>query len=288
MQSLSNKKAIRVEIKLGNGTFGNNDQTILEGLRTSLNISLAGGLQWGQCRGKIYGMPQSDMNAITTYAPRVGAFKPNIMRAYAIDGVQESLVFVGNIVTAWADYQSMPDVCLDIQAQAGAVDLLKAVPPRSFKGAVDVATAMKQIAGSMGYGFENNGVSVVLQDVYLANTGLTQAKDLAAMAGVVMWFDGQTIAIAPKGVARGSVKPMVSAKTGMVGYPTFDGVTVMCRTLYNPAITQGALVQIETDVQRASGEWLVLSLDHVLESEKPGGQWFSTFRAVDPRLYGRR
>ena len=288
MPSFANKKQLRIEIALGDGTFGNADHIAISGLRTSLSISLAGGVQWGQCRGRINGMRKSDMEAVTSYAPRVGAFKPNIMRAYAIDGAQESLCFVGNIVTAWADYSSMPDVCLDIQAQAGAVDLLKSIPPRSFKGAIDVGTAMQQIAGGMGWAFENHGVAVTLENVYLANTGMRQVQDLAEMAGVTMWAENNTIAIAPKGTARGDIVPLVSAKTGLVGYPTYDGVTVMCKTLYNPAILQGGKVHIDTDVTRAAGDWLVLSIDHELESERPGGQWFSTFRAVDPRLYGKR
>jgi len=287
MQSFANKKQLRVEIQLGSGSFGDNDEIILNGFRTALSISLAGGLQWGQCHARIYGMKQSDMSAITTYARRVGAFKPNIMRIYAIDGAQESLCFVGNIVTAWADYQGMPEVCLDIQAQAGAVDLLKSVPPRSFKGAIDVGTAMQQIAGSMGWAFENHGVAVTLQNVYLANTGMQQARDLADMAGITMWADNNTIAIAPKGVARDTVKPLISAQTGLVGYPTFDGVTVVCKILYNPAVMQGGMVHIDTEVTRAAGDWLVLSINHELESERPGGQWFSTFRAVDPSLYGK-
>jgi hypothetical protein len=218
----------------------------------------------------------------------VGAFKPNLMRCYAIDGDTETLVFVGNITTAWADYQATPDVYLDIQSQAGAVDILKSVPPRSFKGAIDVASAMQQIATSMGWAFENHGVSITLSNVYLDNTGIVQAQDLARIAGITLWTDNQTLSIAPKGVSRGTLKPLVSAATGMVGYPTFNGAMVTCRTLFNLAILQGGLVQIETDVQRAVGEWLVLSIDHSLDSEMPDGQWFSTFQGVDPKLYGKQ
>lgn len=287
MLSLENKKQLRTVVTLGDSRFGDYDQIVLQGFRSCFSISLAGGLQWGQLNGAIYGMSASDMAAITTYAPRVGAFKPNVLALYAIDGAQESLVFTGNIVTAWADYQSMPAVHLNIQAQAAAVDLLRAVPPRSYKGAIDVATVMKEIAASMGYAFENNGVSVILDNVYLPNTGMRQAQKLAEDAGITLILDNQTLVISPKGTPRGFDKVVLSAKTGMVGYPTFDGVTVMVRTLFNPAIAQGALIHIETDVQRAAGDWLVLSMDHALDCEIPGGQWFSTIRAVDPKLYGR-
>lgn len=63
------------------------------------------------------------------------------------------------------------------------------VQPRSFKGGVDVASVMAQIAHSMGFAFENNGVNVKLSDVYLANTDLEQA------AGIGLWIDDKVLAI---------------------------------------------------------------------------------------------
>lgn len=62
----------------------------------------------------------------------------------------------------------------------------------------------------------------------------------------------------------------------MVGYPTFDGYGVNARLLFNPAVQFGGRVKVESDVLRACGEWVVACIDHHLESEKPGGAWFST------------
>lgn len=291
MLSFENQKRLKFVITLGDGSFGDADRITLEGYRASINISNAGGLQMGQLSGNIYGMKVADMDAITSYARYWGAFKPNTIIVYAVDGKQESVVFSGNIVTAWADYQGMPDVFLNIQAQAAALDLLKALPPTSIEGTVDVANAMSRIAASMGYSLTNNGVSVTLENVYLANTGMEQAKELARIANIELVVppdESKRMVITPKGTAIGDVKPLVSAQTGMIGYPTYDGVTVICRTLYNPAIHVYNLVKIETDVKRAQGEWLVLSIDHALDSEMPDGQWFSVFRAVNPVLYGNK
>lgn len=184
--SFSNKKALRFVITLSTGKFGssNNDRITLQGFRASVDVDNAGGLQMGTLRAKIYGVSQSDMNTCTSFtmqAPRDGdyLYQPNTVEVFAIDGDAETLVFAGNIVNAWADYQNMPDVFLHIQATAAMFAALRPVPPRSFKGGVDVASVMAQIAHSMGYTFENNGVQVKLSDVYLANTDLEQAKELA-------------------------------------------------------------------------------------------------------------
>lgn len=280
MPSFENKKALRFVITLGTGKFGssNNDTITLQGFRATADIDKAGGMMMGTLRAKIYGVKQADMNSVTTLQWKPGTLIPNTVEVYAIDGAAETLVFAGNIVNAWADYQSMPDVFLHIQAQAAFFNALKPIPPRSFKGRVDVPSVMAQIARDLGYTFENNGVTTQLVDVYLPNTGMEQAKDLARAAGCDLYLDDKILAITPPNVPRKVIIPLISSASGLVGYPTFDGVGVNFQTLFNPAITFGGSVKLVTDVQQAAGEWVVTSVGHRLESEKPGGAWFSNVR----------
>lgn len=280
MPSFDNKKQLRFVVTLGTGKFGssNNDTIVLQGFRATADIDKAGGMMMGTLRAKIYGVKQADMNSVTTLQWKTGTLIPNTVEVYAIDGPAETLVFAGNIVNAWADYQSMPDVFLHIQAQSAFFNALKAIPPRSFKGGVDVASVMAQIARDLGYTFENNGVTARLVDVYLPNTGMEQAKDLARAAGCDLYLDDKILAITPPNVPRRVIIPLISPASGLVGYPTFDGVGVNFQTLFNPAITFGGSIKLETDVQQAAGEWVVTSVGHRLESEKPGGAWFSNVR----------
>jgi len=280
MPSFDNKKQLRFVITLGTGKFGssNNDTITLQGFRATADIDKAGGMMMGTLRAKIYGVKQADMNSVTTLQWKPGSRIANTVEVFAIDGAVETLVFAGNIVNAWADYQGMPDVFLHIQAQSAFFNTLKAVPPRSFKGRVDVATVMGQIARDLGYTFENNGVTTQLVDVYLPNTGMEQAKDLARAAGCDLYLDDKILAITPPNVPRKVIIPLISPASGLVGYPTFDGVGVNFQTLFNPAITFGGSVKLVTDVQQAAGEWVVTSVGHRLESEKPGGAWFSNVR----------
>lgn len=362
MPSFDNKKRLRFVITLGTAEFDSkgSNQITLEGFRATADIALAGGLQMGELRARIYGVKESDMNAVTSFVYKFGAVEPNTCLVYAIDGTTETMVFAGNIVNAWPDFNSLPDVFLHIQAQAAAVNLIKAVPPRSFSGDIDVASVMGQIAASMGYSFENNGVDVKLADVYLDNTGLEQATALARMAGIDLYLDGKVLAITPANTPRqqgqpvaaidnsekikallaqwkvehdkfdalfkegnalekagndaGAMEkwkaakvhntnaevilaqakalkaqerpasvvgvPLVSADTGMVGYPMFDGVYLTVRTLHNPAIIPGGSIRVESSRDRATGTWQVLSMAHRLESEKPGGAWFTTVRCM--------
>ena len=289
MPSFDNKKNLRFVITLGsdNPKFDDNgsDQIILQGYRATAACENSGWVQMGELRAEIFGMSVSDMNAITSYPLRITEATRNRIVVYAIDGAQESVVFAGNMVKAWPDYSRMPDVCFRIQAQAAYSDALATVAPRSFKGGCDVADVMRQIATSMGYVFENAGVNVKLADVYLANSNLEQARDLAKAAGIELNIESNVLAIWPKGSHRNAFITLISAESGMVGYPSFDGTFLRFETLYNPSLITGGLFKVESDNIAAKGQWQVLKMAHRLESEKPGGAWFSSVTGVSLNYY---
>lgn len=284
MASFDNKKELRIVVTLGTGSFGasKGNQITMEGFRATAEVELAGLQQKGTLRAQIYGVEQSDMNQITTLQWKPGTIiGNNQVDVYAIDGAQETLVFSGNIVNAWANYNSMPDVFLMIQAQTAYHAALTPVTPRSYKGSIDVASVMGQIAQGMGFTFENNGVTTQLSGVYLPGTGVDQAYSLAQQANVDMYFDNKVLAITPPNMPRGTIIPELAPGSGDVGYPTFDGVGVNFETLFNPAIRTGGAIKLVTSVKaitNISTQWLVTSLSHRLESEKPGGAWFTTVR----------
>ena len=284
MPSFDNKKQLRFVITLGsdNPKFdeAGADQIILQGYRATVICENAGWVQMGELRAEISGMSQSDMNAITSYPLRITEATRNKIVVYAIDGKQESVVFAGNMVKAWPDYSRMPDVCFRIQARAAYSSALQTVAPRSFKGGSNVADIMRQIATSMGLVFENSGVNVMLSDVYLANTDLEQARDLAKAAGIELNIEKNVLSIWPKGSYRNALIPLVSADTGLIGYPSFDGTFLIFDTLYNPSFITGGLIKVESDNLPAKGQWQILKMAHRLESEKPGGAWFSSVVGV--------
>jgi len=280
MTSFENKKQLRFVITLGTDKFGetNNDQIILEGFRSAVDIDKAGGMMMGTLKAKIFGVKQDDMNSITTLRWRPDYAIKNTVQVIAIDGKIETLVFAGNIVNAWGDYKSMPDVHLYIEAQSCYFNGLQPVQPFSIKGGVDVAFVMERIAKDMGLTFENNNVSVMLSDIYLANTLKEQALEVAKAANCSLYIDDKILAITNKYLPRKGFIPEISPQSGLIGYPTFDAIGVNFQTLFNPSVTFGGSIKLKTDIKKAEGEWVVVSVAHKLESEKPGGAWFSTIR----------
>lgn len=281
------KKKIRVTIALASGNFGasGSNTLTLDGLRTIVDIQHAGGMMMSTSTLQIFGMLQSDMNALSTLAWRALSVIRNTIRIDAGDdetGMSE--IFVGQILNAWADYQGAPEVYFHIEAQAAYFDQINPVPAGSYSGPTDVATIMKTLATTMGLAFENNGVNAQLSDPYLPGTALDQARNVAKAANIDMYIDGSILAITPKGVARAAGIPVVNAGSGLIGYPTFDKIGVAFRCLYQPAIRFGGQVTVESTVTPANGTWRVYSMAHRLESERPNGEWFSTVKCTENGL----
>lgn len=282
MSSFNNEKNLKFIITLGNGNFGGaGNQITLEGFRASVSIDKAGGSQMGTLRAQIWGVNQSNMNACVTYPFQPGKQAIfNTIQVFAIDGNQETVVFTGNIVIAWGNYQNMPDVFLEIQAQSTYAAQMSTAIPRSYKGQIDVATAMSQIANQMGLTFENNGVTAQLSNQYLPNTALEQAKTLANAAGCWLYIDAGVLAITPAYTPRKTNSvPLISRDTGLKGYPTFDSTGVHFDALFNPAVIFGGAITLDTSIPQAAGTWIVTSVALKLESEKYNGAWFMTIRA---------
>jgi len=280
MASFDNKKQLRFIITLGTGVFGTGgfDTITLEGYRSTANIDKAGGMLMGTLSAKIYGLSQSDMNSATTLQWQLGTYLPNTIEVFAIDGKSEVLVFAGNIVNAWGDYSGMPDVFLNIKAQSAYFNQLKAVAPLSISGGIDVSVVMTRIAKDMGLSFENNNVSKIIYNVYVASTLTEQARELAQMCGFDLYIDDKTLAITNRYSPRAGVVPRVAPDTGLIGYPFFDGICVNFQCLFNPAITFGGLVQLNSDLPSCSGEWVVVSVGYELSGEMPSSQWVCNVR----------
>lgn len=282
--SFANPKELKFVITLSTGNFGssNANQITLQGFRARVRIDKAGGMQMGTLRAQIYGVSQSNMNSATTLQWKPKAYIPNTIQVSAIDGNQETLIFSGNIINAWGNYQNMPDVFLEIQAQAAYFNQLQGVPPTSYKGQISVVTALRQLCDPqhMNLTFENNGVpdGLSLVNQYLPSTYLEQAKTIAQAAGIWLYIDNGILAITPANQPRSKPIPLISNATGMKGYPTFDGVGVNFQTLFNPSIVFGGSIDVETSIPQARGIWIVTSVSHELDSVMPNGSWLSSIR----------
>src|ERR1700751_2366097 len=113
------QRKLRATFKLAGATFqeSGTDTVTVADLRMSAKIVKAGGPTMNNLQLRIYGMTLSLMNQLSTLGMKVTIDRRNMVTLEAGDSASApSVVFVGTIVDAWADMQSMPDVGFNISA----------------------------------------------------------------------------------------------------------------------------------------------------------------------------
>jgi hypothetical protein len=206
---------------------------------------------------------------------------------YAIDGLQETLVFSGTIINSWGIYTGMPEVYLNIESQGWYFSQITPAQRTTITADTSIVSVMEQLANNLGAVFEDNGVSgTVRAGQTLSGSYKDQAFAMAQQYRnrFTMYLDNSsasaitigTLAISPPNVPRGGSVPIISSSTGLMDYPVFNGYGVLFDTYFNPGIKFGGSVEIQSSIPKASGIWNVNSMAHILESQTPGGQWKTT------------
>lgn len=273
------ERLINVQFTLGTGTFGTtgSNTVTISGLRISatLNIVAAPSMAQAQCR--IFGMTLSQMNDLSAVTTQAFRLRKNVLTLSAGDATNGmSVVFIGIVTDAWADLNAAPDVAFNVFSQTGLDNALAPAVPTSYPGQVNAADVMQTLATQMGYGFQNNGVSVIMATPYFPGTPRDQVMRCAETAHIDWVIDKNVLAIWPQGSNRGAANVVISPETGMVGYPTYMSNGISLKTLYNPNIEICKTVQVKSQLDVASRDWIVQSVSHTLESNVPNGAWFTS------------
>lgn len=280
------ERKITVTLEYGTGPDGlgpPEEPSRIEGHRVSATVRIAGGASMGSADVRIYGLSLSLMNKFSTVGKLPLAIRRNILTIEAGDEQSGmSQIFKGTIQAAWADMLGAPEVAFQIQAFSGLVEAMTIIPGTSYPGGFDVAAAMQKLAGQMQLDFENNGVQVTLPKSYFPGAARDQAATIARDANINWVIENGTLAIWPKGGARGGTQPRLAADSGMVGYPTYTGTGIVATTLFNPNIRFGATVEVDTILLPAKGIWNVLTLVHDIEALVAGGKWFTQVQLTPP------
>lgn len=273
------KRIINLQFTLGQGDFGTagQDTVTLEGLRCSVEIAQAGGASQAQLDLRVWGMKLEQMNKLT------------VLNKLAYDDVHQNTVtvmagdseggvavcFRGVIQEAWVDGRQPAEMVFQVTAFSGLYERTKPVPPTSYNGFVDIATVVSGIATQMEMSFENSGVTGQIASPYLPGDLGSQLNKICTAAGCEYTIDdiNGVVAIWPKGQARDGEAVVVSADTGLIGYPAFTQNGIQFTTIYNPNLVFRRSVNIQSVITPASGSWSIAAVSHILESEMPGGAW---------------
>lgn len=261
------------------------DTVTLSGFRTTLQVENSGAPAGSRASVKVYGLDKGMMDQLSTLGIIFNSVQRNTIAVSAGDeGGGLSPVFAGTVGLAFPNYNAAPNVPFCFECQTGLINAVLPVPASSFPGSTDVATVMAGFARQMNLGFENNGVVAQLPPSYFPGTLLDQVRRCARHANINAEIvdGGSKLAIWPVGGSRTSLTgagpiPLVSKATGMKGYPTFspNGYMIV-QTLFNPQVSFGGAVRVESIIPQANRTWVVQKLDLDLASLVPKGSWLAT------------
>jgi len=284
------RRKIDLTFELGQGSFDESGATkvTVSDLQVSFSAVNAGLPSSASADIRVWGLTPSLMNTLSRLGKPIGYERVNTVTVMAGDDTSGmSQVYFGTMLSSYGDFSDAANPCLNIHAQAAAVDLVKPVPPVSIKGPVDVVTVITQIAASMNKGVRNSGVSgVKLPTTYLTGSAMEQLQKVVTAADIMCdpssGPDGKLVEIWPKGKAKqgvaGASVPVISADTGMVGYPTYSDFGIAVKSLFFPGFSQGGEFQIKMapngPMDAVNGSWVVYGIGYDLESETRTGKWF--------------
>lgn len=280
-------RRIRLTFQLTSGSFdreGEPDTVVYDYARVQTQISAMGGYEYAQCRMHVYGLAKDVMDRLSIIQNGLFDIQKNYVTIEAGDAEGNlSVIFLGAMITAAPEYNGAPDVPFVIEAMSGIIGMLQPTAPKSWPGAVPVATIMKALADELGAALEDNGVTATVTDMSLAGTPLEKVQRLAFSSGTQFWYlpEVSVLAIAPRGTGRNAEPVLISPDTGLVGWPTrIQTGGVSFTTLFNPYVQHGCPVTLETVVPSCRGEWYISSMVHRLDAETPGGAWHTDYFAT--------
>lgn len=303
------QRKIEIAVKLAQktganqpGTFAatSSDTVTLRDHRCSVRVSNAGGLAGSRATINVWGMTPSLMNQLSTLGMVIQQIPQNTLTVSAGDAEGGmSIVFVGTITDAYGDYNAAPDVPFIFECLSGAAENVIPFPASSYPGGANVATILSAIAQRAGWGFENNGVNVILSRPYLSGSAVEQVQRVAEAARINAQLvvgagqsavgPGNVLAIWPRyGVRSALGIPLLAPKPNgqMISYPSYTQQGIMVKNLFDPRLAMGGQFKLETSLPQTSksGIWNIFKLDLALDSLLPKGQWMSTVYGYNPQF----
>lgn len=243
-----------------------------------------GGKQFGNARVEIYGVPLMTMNQIARlWGEALTPLGTDTMQINVWDGSTFIPFFQGVIAWSAVNPSRMPQVFLDIEANAGMALTLNPASPYSTPGGVTLLSALQAIAQPAGFQVDYAKTAPTYQLAATRVTGapLEQIGAIMAHYPDLTWNTSlQRLQVRTALAPIDSNQVDISADNGLQGYPVYSTSGLTLATVFNPLITPGAALNITTEFDFVNRTlWVASVLAHTLEPNLPGGQWTTQLAA---------
>jgi hypothetical protein len=237
----------------------------------------------------IMGMLNEDIDVLDKliYNQGVPLYKDNKVLIYAgytlDDNNYPPLTYVGDIYLGGVD-RNNPNRPFIIQSIVGYYSDNVLLKPISVKGSIPLTNLFSNIVSNAGEDFiyTPNNVTGFAENIAIYGNFKHQMTMSTRPNGYKWMQDDKYILVAPvNSEFRLTPDPiLINYQTGLLGYPVTASMGIQCRTYYNPQVTYGSLIDLESNTQfvNENGElqkrWYVNGLN--IELENRGSLWEST------------
>ncbi len=243
-----------------------------------------GGNQFGNAKVQIFGVPLDAMNKIARLWLEV--LSPSNTDTLSID-VWDGSNFVPffNGVITWSaiNASGAPQIALEIEANSAMVAMNTVAPPYAQDTPIALQDALQQILGptDLVVEFAESVPALQIQKAHLIGSPMDQASTLMNYFPELTWYINlQRFLVRPVNGPLGSDPVRINKTTGMIGYPTYSTSGVTLATIFDARIRPGLALDIQTDFDFVNRtKWVAAVLQHTLEPNKPGGNWFTQIAA---------
>ena len=276
------EKTIRTTVTLSAGSFsGGGNTKIIEGLATDISVTKPGLPEKNSATADISNIRLEDMEQMTFLAFQPLQSNKNLLKIEAGErGKPLSVVFSGEITSAYADFSAAPSPRFRIEAISGGYAAKMGTAPVSVNGSASAADLIAQFAGQIGYSFRNEGISASVRNAVYNGSPIEKARAVAEEVGAELLIDDNTMVLLPYEAARAGSAVLITPQTGLISYPSFNSDGISFRCFYNPDLRQGGAVRVESIVPKATGTWKVTRLEHRLGAYGASDAWESSVDAV--------
>lgn len=277
------KKRIDAIITLGSGQFGEEqgDTKTFSGHRITAHLTANIGESMSAALVRVYGVSLQDMNQLTSIGPinQTAFGKNTLVLAAGDDGEVLTTIFTGSLLYCQGNLQQSPNAYLDIYATAEGLAAIKPALPDSWKGDTPCWLIMSKFAADAGWSLNDLGIKSVLTNPYFSGSTLDKIRACSRAGRFCYSVNNNILTVIPKdgepGIASDNIIDITS-DTGLVNYPYFSGDSVSFRSIFNPQFQIGRKVNISgSEILQANGQWNINAISHSIESEVPGGEWFT-------------
>ena len=284
------KRKLKILLTLQKGSFkgGEGNAYEISDLAMSVRVEKTGAPDFGKASAVIYGLPLDVMEQLSTLCMHPLFVRRNYINIYAGDDYNGyNQLYAGTITRASGDFNSAPDVKFQIEAQSGFFGAVTAQGANVISGKQTASTFIEQQAKKIGFTFKNEGVTGTVKNAVFEGSPLEQARQCAKQIGAELILDDETMILVSNGSSRKGNAVLLTANSGLLGYPTMTQNGIEIKSIFNPNFRFAGLIKLETVVPKCSGTWRIVKMSHTLDSNIPsGGKWETQITAYSPHLSG--